>query len=166
MKRCTKCGNDYQATSEFFCSEKRNRNGLHGQCKECKKLYDKAYRIKNKARIDARIKRYVKENSQQVKESRHKGYVKHREERLDRMKVYAKSHPEVNRKASKTYAEKNPEKKKAHQLLNAAVRAGKILRPEICEQCKKKSNVEAHHEDYSKPYDVEWLCRKCHNSHQ
>ena len=36
------------------------------------------------------------------------------------------------------------------------------LVPEYCEICLKDGPVEAHHEDYSKRFDVEWICSDCH----
>lgn len=39
-------------------------------------------------------------------------------------------------------------------------RRGK-LRPEPCADCGSP-HVEMHHPDYSKPLQVEWLCRPCH----
>ena len=62
-------------------------------------------------------------------------------------------HAGRNRKAS-------PEKRKARGLLQSAVRRGKIKRMP-CEKCGKQK-TDAHHEDYSKPYEVQWLCRKHH----
>ena len=50
--------------------------------------------------------------------------------------------------------------KKARGALGAAVRQGRIA-PSCCEKCGA-SKAEAHHEDYSKPFDVAWLCHKCH----
>lgn len=38
-----------------------------------------------------------------------------------------------------------------------------VLRPEPCEACGS-SAVEMHHEDYTRPLDVIWLCRACHLS--
>lgn len=59
---------------------------------------------------------------------------------------------------------KYPEKNKARVALGTAIRYGKIIRPTICEGCKKPNKrIEGHHEDYSKPLDVDWLCKKCHN---
>lgn len=62
-----------------------------------------------------------------------------------------------------------PEKFKAGDLLRKAVKRGDIVKPDRCSQCAKspknrlgKSMIEAHHPDYSKPYDVKWLCRYCH----
>lgn len=41
-----------------------------------------------------------------------------------------------------------------------AQRRGLIIK-RVCEDCADP-NTEMHHPDYSKPYDVVWLCRKCH----
>ncbi|WP_197737298.1 hypothetical protein [Aquicella siphonis] len=38
-----------------------------------------------------------------------------------------------------------------------------LLIPYPCEICGKKE-VEAHHEDYNKPYEVRWLCREHHRA--
>lgn len=40
-------------------------------------------------------------------------------------------------------------------------RRGKLTR-QPCEVCGAESNIEAHHSDYSKPLDVNWLCREHH----
>lgn len=62
----------------------------------------------------------------------------------------------------KIQQERYPERVKARDILNKAIRAGKIRRPDICPKCNKKRKVHAHHKDYSKPLDVKWLCRSCH----
>jgi len=43
-----------------------------------------------------------------------------------------------------------------------AVDAGLILRPAVCERCGESCKPSGHHEDYSTPFVVEWLCSKCH----
>lgn len=50
-------------------------------------------------------------------------------------------------------------KNHAKNLFQSAVRYGKIKR-ESCEVCGEMA--QGHHEDYSKPYDVIWLCYKHH----
>lgn len=43
-----------------------------------------------------------------------------------------------------------------------AILNGKIRRAERCRWCPSKKDIEGHHKDYNKPYEVEWLCKKCH----
>lgn len=66
--------------------------------------------------------------------------------------------------AVKRYAVKrrttSPEKYRAAYLTSNAIRDGRLIR-KPCEVCEKIKS-EAHHEDYSKPFDVVWLCRKHH----
>lgn len=38
-----------------------------------------------------------------------------------------------------------------------------IIKPDRCEDCGAVM-AEMHHEDYAKPKDVVWLCRRCHLS--
>jgi len=55
---------------------------------------------------------------------------------------------------------KYPEKYKARYLCKSAVKNGTLTKfpCDVCGELK----VEAHHTDYSKPYDVTWLCKKHH----
>lgn len=50
-------------------------------------------------------------------------------------------------------------------LVRTALYNGRLVRPDTCFGCGRVVPVEAHHEDYDKPYDVWWLCRKCHVSY-
>ncbi|KKK81651.1 hypothetical protein LCGC14_2811270, partial [marine sediment metagenome] len=43
-----------------------------------------------------------------------------------------------------------------------AIRDGRLERPTICPSCDVETFIEAHHEDYSKPLEVKWLCDDCH----
>lgn len=57
---------------------------------------------------------------------------------------------------------KNSEAARAHALVAAAIRSGQLV-PELCKICDDEKTV-AHHEDYSKPLEVVWLCRKHHRA--
>jgi len=55
-----------------------------------------------------------------------------------------------------------------HTKVNNAVATGKLKRDDTCAICKQHFDNRygcgtiAHHDDYSKPLDVRWLCRPCH----
>lgn len=59
---------------------------------------------------------------------------------------------------------RTPERGRAYNQFHYAKRVGRIIKPEICEGCNEKKPLDAHHEDYSKPFDVKWLCSKCHKA--
>ena len=54
----------------------------------------------------------------------------------------------------------HPEKNRAHNTVYRALKSG-IIQREDCAVCGDPE-TEAHHEDYSKPLDVIWLCSSCH----
>ena len=57
----------------------------------------------------------------------------------------------------------NPERYRAYNILNRALRAGKIVKPDLCQKCREPGRLHGHHSDYSKPLEVDWLCAKCHS---
>jgi len=61
--------------------------------------------------------------------------------------------------SEKKWRSKNPEKYAAKAAVYVAVHQGKLV-PQPCEICGSKG--EAHHDDYSNPLDVRWLCRRHH----
>lgn len=69
---------------------------------------------------------------------------------------------EYARAASKLHAQRNPEKQKARTAVGNAIRDGRLRRLP-CEVCGIEK-TQAHHEDYSKPLDVRWLCFRCHRA--
>lgn len=58
---------------------------------------------------------------------------------------------------------RQPHKKGANVAVSNAVRAGRLV-PKPCEVCGSVE-VQAHHDDYSKPLDVRWLCFEHHMAH-
>lgn len=54
----------------------------------------------------------------------------------------------------------DPVKKRANAKVQSALRAGRLMRLP-CEVCGDPK-THAHHDDYSKPLDVRWLCRNHH----
>jgi len=72
-------------------------------------------------------------------------------------------HKEYMRAFRPAYRDLSPEEKKksvARAYANVYQKRGKIvLQP--CSVCLSP-NAQKHHEDYDKPLEVRWLCRKCH----
>lgn len=70
---------------------------------------------------------------------------------------------EALRRATAKSLEKFPEKWKARRILKEEIRLGNIIKPKYCQGCLiENTRIEGHHENYSKPVDVEWLCTRCH----
>lgn len=57
--------------------------------------------------------------------------------------------------------ERHPVQEAARRAVREAVRAGTLTR-QPCEKCGA-TEAQAHHDDYLKPLDVRWLCRKHHD---
>ena len=56
-------------------------------------------------------------------------------------------------------------KKWARRQVQSAIRSGRLVRPDKCDYCGEGGRkIHAHHEDYKKPMDVEWLCTRCHGT--
>lgn len=53
-------------------------------------------------------------------------------------------------------------KQDARLLVRDAVFSGLLSKPVVCEHCCIEKKLNAHHEDYSKPLQVLWLCVSCH----
>lgn len=60
----------------------------------------------------------------------------------------------------KVQAKRFPEKNKARRKVRYAIKTGKLIK-QPCEFCGE-TEVFAHHDDYSKPLEVRWVCRSCH----
>ena len=53
------------------------------------------------------------------------------------------------------------EAKRAHKKVARAIKGGRLI-PGPCEVCGTRRNIHAHHDDYTKPLEVRWLCSSHH----
>lgn len=66
----------------------------------------------------------------------------------------------AHNEATKRWVERNQIKRAVHIITGNAIRDG-IIRKQSCEVCGK-INAQAHHDDYSHPLIVRWLCSEHH----
>lgn len=64
---------------------------------------------------------------------------------------------------STEHRRRHPDRAHARTTVNNAVRDGRLA-PGPCEVCGV-ARAEAHHDDYSRPLEVRWLCRAHHRAH-
>jgi len=57
---------------------------------------------------------------------------------------------------------RNREAHRARRAIYKAIRYRGMFRPDHCTKCGLVCKPEAHHKDYSKRFEVVWLCRSCH----
>ena len=56
-------------------------------------------------------------------------------------------------------------RRRAYGRMRYALASGKVNKPILCENCDTKPlgrRLHGHHDDYSNPLSVVWLCSKCH----
>lgn len=68
--------------------------------------------------------------------------------------------PEEELFRTRKYRRENPDKNRAHSAVNFAIKSGRLQKLP-CAVCGS-DNTHGHHDDYSKPLDVLWLCPKHH----
>lgn len=75
-------------------------------------------------------------------------------------RVYKPVDPAWKRKHRNLYRERHPLKRQAALAVENALRRGDLVRRQ-CEVCGA-AKTHGHHDDYSKPLVVRWLCHKHH----
>jgi len=108
-----------------------------GDCMPCDRARCKQYRLNNKEKTRETWRKWEANNLEKVVLS--------------------------NRKKVATSIRKHPDKYRARQKVQYAIRSGKLPRAKecICFDCNNQAS-HYHHEDYLKPLEVIPLCNSCH----
>lgn len=61
------------------------------------------------------------------------------------------------------YKVTHPYHQRARESVRRALLKGILIRLNFCQLCGCFSSTHAHHSDYSKPLQVCWLCKACHD---
>ncbi len=142
MKTCFKCG-ESKPLDEFY-RHPRMADGHLGKCKAC-------------AKRDVMARESVKRGDPEwVESERVRGREKYH-------RLYRPETPMVKVRVPGN----ERQKANARNAISNAIRDGRIRKPNRCERCGSEPpprHLHAHHDDYSKPLYVEWLCARCHDS--
>jgi len=138
-KICSVCKVN-KKTSLFY---KRSSGILHNECRECFLKRCHRYYLKNQKVIYKRTKKYALLHQEESRKYKKDWYFRNRDSECKRSKLKKDS---------------EPEKYKARYKINNCIKLGKIKR----HMCFCGKNAEAHHEDYSRPLEIVWLCPSHH----
>jgi len=85
-----------------------------------------------------------------------------RARKIDEVREYDRNRPNKDErsKACIERARRNPAKARARRMVHLHVKRGNLTR-KPCEVCAAEP-ADAHHDDYTRPLDVRWLCRSHH----
>lgn len=125
-KTCFKCQNTFPL--HFFYKHKKMKDGHLNKCKKCTKK-DSCLNYRNNFEKRRNYDRQRNKNKKRLKDKT---------------------------RYTQIYRKRNPEKYKAQNKVNNAIRDGKLKRKNCC--ICGSSNVHAHHENYDKPLEVIWVC--------
>lgn len=140
-KTCCSCGQRKPLTD--FYRDKGKADGRCSRCKACDREHTRRWN------------------------------TEHRDQQRERSSRYYPKYAEKSKARQARFRKDNPQKVAAYVAVQRAVIRGDLVRPDACEQCGKNPGfnrqgcalIEAHHDDYSKPLDVRWLCSTCHKAH-
>jgi hypothetical protein len=107
--------------------------GTVGECKECTKRRVRLRRVK-----DDGVRAY------------------------DRSRASLPERVNLRARITREWRQANPAAYRAQTAVSNAVRDGRMSKMP-CEVCGSTENLHAHHDDYSKPLSVRWLCALHHH---
>jgi hypothetical protein len=127
---------------------------LYSYCRECVKRKNRQQYLANREKRLCFAADYRAQNPEKVKHSKSAWKRKWRQANPEKAR-------EMGCIESRIYRLANPEKENARQQVKSAVRNGSLMRG-ACVVCGTMARVEGHHEDYSRPLHVIWLCKAHH----
>ena len=145
MKVCRECGVEKELGS--FYTHSKMADGHLNKCIDC---------------VKARVAKHRNENIERIREyDRSRNMLPNR---VEARKEYAQSErgKEVKRGVMERYKTRYPMVYAAHVIAGNAIRDGKLKPRKTCSVCRKKGAIQGHHDDYTKPLQVRWLCLACH----
>ena len=125
------------------------------KCKELKSIDNFAFIKKGRPLRIPMCRSCTKKTNSEYRSSEHGKAVIRRQFK----RRYNKHADEYINKATDRYFKK-PEAVRAAAQARYALKKG-LIEKKACENCSS-DKVEMHHDDYSRPLEIRWLCRSCH----
>lgn len=133
-KRCSRCKSIKLLTE--YQTDRRELAGVRPECRACSK--------------SSKRDKWDALSISEKEKSRSRWRVRHRQADY--------------RQRERALRVSDPHEWARHQLRYAVTR-GKIAKPSHCQDCqmlKEKRDLHGHHDDYSRPLEVRWVCYQCH----
>lgn len=131
-------------------------------CFKCRLSKDISMFYKHAGMSDGRLNKCIECTKNDVRINRRANIDYYRRYDKDR----AKKNPDRNKKQSIRTRDKrrnSPEYLSAHNAVARAIKKGVIVK-QPCQMCGSTEYVHAHHDDYSRPLAVMWLCAEHHSA--
>ena len=183
---CSKC--KIPKRHDDFSPMGHTANGLASWCKQCCREYAKekkrksieAARMRAIAAGDIVVPQksipdedMVKKFTEQLKHAKSTADKRRIECRIwywanrDRARELNSNWEKENRDRRREYHNNRDKAKvEARRILNYAVSSGRLAKPTHCDRCgryiENPRHLQGHHDDYSKPLEVDWFCTRCH----
>ena len=141
-KKCGTCKKVKKVS--LFTKNKSSKDGYKYNCIKCCKIVFRKWMLEKHSDEE-----YMQKLSRKKCESINT--ILNKKDENFKLKIYLRT---------VKFKKNNPEKCRSWWIVNNAVRYGKISK-QPCEVCGSV-RVEAHHEDYSKPLLIKWLCHRHH----
>lgn len=94
MKICTKCGEIFPATADFFHKKKTGHYGLEARCKVCRAEIDRQYYQANHEKVLERQHQWNAANREKIAENNRQWREANREKDLERQREYYRANRE------------------------------------------------------------------------
>lgn len=143
---CTKCGNEYPATLEYFPADKRNRRGYSSWCRSCHRSDSRQRYQKNADEYRKRALERRNANIERARETTREYHRTHKEHERETNKAWREAHPEYsnyNRELSRKRYYDNHDKiraqnQKYHRLNPQVNRVARLRRKALKRQLPAK----------------------------
>lgn len=148
--RCTLCARELPRSDFYF----RKANGhIIQPCKQCAKTYSRLWGKANPEKLAVLKKSYHNRRGKDL--------------RAGQLRRARAANPEKYKAINQKWFNANRQRiytaNRAGRAVRKAIQEGLLHRPDTCEKCGRTNcKIEASHDDYTKPLEVEWLCVRCH----